>query len=804
MRRSAVGVLITLAATGSLAGPAMASTRDVVRFHIPREPVQAALLDFALQARRSLGGDLGVCRGTSRAVDGVLSIDAALTRMLDGSGCGYVIRPDGGIFIRRAVVDRPAQPAAAAAPVAEPPEPTQLGEIVVTAGGRPEGPQGAPQAISAVSGERLPPSGATDLNSLSSLVAGMTVTNLGAGRNKILLRGMSDGAFTGLTQSTVALYLDLVPITYSAPDPDLKLVDIDRVEVIRGPQGTLYGTGPIGGVVRIITRAPDPSASYLGLSATNSLTHAGGSNTDYSGTANLALLGGRLAVRGSYYEEQFAGYINDVNLNIRRVNDGSRQGGRLAAAARLSDDWTVTVGGVHQVIDTEDTHYVYRILGGRLRANLVREPHHNAFDEAYATIAGRGDWGRLDGSVAYLRHRFRSRYDASTALPTFGSSARTGALDEAKDIRLLVAEVSAASTGGGPFHWLAGGMLSTSATQSDTLLAALRPVPARLYHEARSDDLGEFAVFGEASYDLSPALRVTAGARYYDFDYTTVSEVVQGAGQRLFNGRGHTAGISPKLAVAYRVSDDLNVYAQVSQGHRAGGFNTAGRLGLTFSGAVGVPSREYRPDSLWSYEAGAKATLLDGGVQARVALFVAQWDNIQSDQFLPSGLAYAVNVGDGANKGIEIELNWQATPDLEIRTNALFAHPEITHPSASFNSRGDAGLPGVPAASVNVNATYRRPVIWGMDFVADASAAYVGPSRLTFDAERRYRMGDYVTGRLSVGVEAAHWAATAFVDNPFDTRANTLSFGDPFRLPEALATIPLRPRTVGLTLSWRP
>lgn len=792
--------------TLALAEPAMAAGRqDVIHFRIPAQPVRSALLDFALQARRSLGGDIAECRGTSRAIYDAVSADAALARLLEGSGCAYVIRADGAVFIRRKPAPAP-EPArsAPAASTADLPEETQLGEIVVTAGRRPEGPQVLPQAITALSGSQLTSAGATDLNSLSSLVAGMTVTNLGAGRDKILLRGMSDGAFTGLTQSTVALYLDLIPITYSAPDPDLKLVDVDRVEVLRGPQGTLYGTGPIGGVIRMITRAPDPSSSYFGLSATRSWTHEGGPNSDYSGTANLALLDGQIAIRGNYYEEKFGGYINDVNLKIRHVNDGSREGGRLAIAARLSDNWTATVGGAHQVIDTEDTHYVYRVLGGRLRANLVREPHHNAFDEVYATLSGRPEWGRLDASVGYIQHRFQSRYDASSALPAFGSSARIGALDERKEIELLVAEVSTASVSDGPFHWLAGGFLSVNSTRADTVLSALRPFIAELYEETRSDDLEEFALFGEAAYEVSPDLKLTAGARYSDVGYATLSDVVQRAGSRLFSGTGRSAGFSPKLAVEYRFSDELNLYAQVSQGHRSGGFNTAGPIGQPFTGEIGVPSRKYEPDVLWSYETGAKATLIDGSVQARIAMFAARWRNIQSDQFLPSGLAYAVNVGDGANKGIEIELNWQATPDLEVRTNALFADPEITRPSPSFNSRGDAGLPGVPAASVNIYASYRHPAPWGMEFIADGNAAYVGASRLTFDAERRYRMGDYVTGRLSAGLEGENWVATAFVENPFDTRGNTFSFGDPFRLPEAHATIPLRPRTLGLSFSWRP
>ena len=758
----------------------------------------------------SLGGELSVCRGISPALGGRMELDAALRRLLAGSGCDYVVRKDGAVLIRRI---RPATPVAP--PPAPPrvvvlsqpsfPPPLAAGEvsdIIVTAGRRPETPQRAPTAVTAISASQIEGGSVQDLNDISYLIAGMTVTNLGSGRNKILLRGMSDGAFTGLTQSTVALYLDFVPITYNAPDPDLKLIDVDRVEVLRGPQGTLYGTGPIGGVVRTITRRPDLEDYALDVSLSRSRTRSGGDNSDYAVTGNLPLFGGRAGVRGSLYEENYGGYINDVSLNLRRVNDGSRRGGRLAATARLNDDWSVTAGVVHQSIDAEDTHYVYRILGGLRRANLVREPHANDFSEAYATVSGEGDWGRLDASIASVSHRFKSRYDASTALRAFGSAARTGALDESRDIRLVVGEATLSSPDTGRLRWLAGGFFSANTTSSGTIMSALRPVRATVYTEEREDRINEAAVFGEASFELTPALTLVGGARYYRSRREIVSDVAQQEEGRFFKGAMDTAGLSPKLALAYRIDDHLNLYAQITQGHRSGGFNTAGPLSQTFSGAVGVPSREYRGDTLWNYEAGAKASLWDGRVQTRLALYMARWRDMQSDQFLPSGLAYVVNVGDGANQGFEIETAWRASDRLEIRANALVADPRITRPSDSFNSRGDAGLPGVPRTSANLNLVYRRPLWRDISLVAEGNLAYVGPSRLTFDAERRNRMGDYVNGRMSAGLESGRWAVTAFVDNPFDTEANTFAFGDPFRLPEALASTPLRPLTAGITLRW--
>nr|WP_284878123.1 TonB-dependent receptor [Brevundimonas sp. MEB006b] len=128
----------------------------------------------------------------------------------------------------------------------------------------------------------------------------------------------------------------------------------------------------------------------------------------------------------------------------------------------------------------------------------------------------------------------------------------------------------------------------------------------------------------------------------------------------------------------------------------------------------------------------------------------------------------------------------------------------MTSPSARFDSRRDASLPGVPRASANVGFSWRRPLGERLHLLADGGLSYIGASRLTFDGRQQYRMGDYGTGRLAFGVEASAWTATVFVDNLFDTEANTFAYSDPFRLPDAQAITPLRPRTIGVTLRWMP
>jgi outer membrane receptor protein involved in Fe transport len=181
------------------------------------------------------------------------------------------------------------------------------------------------------------------------------VTNFGPGRDKILLRGLSDGVFTGRTQSTVSLYLDDVPLTYNAPDPDLRLIDVDAVEVLRGPQGVLYGAGSIGGVVHIITHKPDLDTYSGSLSLTGILTKSGVPSTILKGMANMPLLPGRLGLRVVAYRETDGGYINDPVLHRTDVNQTSRTGARALVLLQLSRDWKATLGGVYQSINSAET-----------------------------------------------------------------------------------------------------------------------------------------------------------------------------------------------------------------------------------------------------------------------------------------------------------------------------------------------------------------------------------------------------------------------------------------------------------------
>lgn len=795
--RRAVRLAGLVVALNAAAG-AVEARETVLSIAIPEQPRQAALMALGRQAGISLGFAPGArCSGRAGA-SGRMNLDQALARLLDGSDC-VASRPDPRTVVVRArppFRPRPVHPPPPLAPTL-----TELGEVVVTAGKIETLLSASPYGLTATTGAELERRGVREVGDLTLLAAGVTVTNLGPGRDKVLLRGLSDGPLTGHTQSTVGLYLGDLRLTYNAPDPNLPLIDVARVEVLRGPQGSLYGAGSIGGILQVVPQAPDTASRSGRVSLGGSATAHGAPSSAVEAMWNQPFAGGDAAVRAVAWSEIAGGHLDNPRLGRANVDRSRRRGVRLSGLWRASDELTLEAIFVDQAIATRDAHYADAAAGRPARMTAVAEPHDNDFRALVVAAHWTPPWGRLTASLGALDHEVTTTYDATAApasLVAGGGHPLT--FEDGNEIRGLVSEVRLASVGGRRLRWTAGVF---NAMGDQRLDADLEPEEAVAgYAEVRRDRLWEGAAFGEASYDLTRDLTLTIGGRLHGTRLRTHSDITLGAPIRSFAGRTHDTGFAPKVLAAYRPTPGVTVYAQAAEGYRTDGFNTSGPAGQGFGVDAGDPQplRRYAADELWNYEAGVRWRAPDLGLAIRAAVFQADWTDIQADLVLPSGLPFTANLGDGRSRGVEIEGSYERGR-LSLSGNVVWQDPDLVHPAPGLPASPDDGLPGVPDLSYAVVAIYRVPFGADRDLDLAASYAYIGHSRLNLDSVTAPTMGAYGDLRFSATLRSGEVSLRLSLENALDSHGDTLAFGNPFSFRLSRQRTPQRPRTLGLRVS---
>lgn len=774
---------LVFAAGGAEAAP------ERVRFDIGPKPYSESLIDLALQADVSLLGASACGGGVAAALKGAYTVPEALGRLLADAPCSW-----------RVLGSRSVQVSAAAAATAEmtPTPPVSVSEVLVTATKRVQSTQRLAVAVSVISAEQLAATGAADPGETSGQLAGVLTTNLGPSRDKLILRGLSDGAFTGRSRSTVGTYLDNTPINYNAPDPDLRLVDVERIEVVRGPQGALYGGGSLSGIYRIVTRKPDPARRSAEVSASTSWTQDGAPSGELEGYANLPLFDGAGGLRMSAYHELQGGYLDDINLGRADVDRTRRYGGRVSVSFQPNDIWTVDLAGTVQNLKSDDTHYTAR-ASGLHRAHRVAEPHGSSIGLLAATVRGAWGWGELVSSTGLVRHKYSSIYDASAVASLYTANGSERAIySDAARTEMFSQDFVLTSRGAGPFQWLAGLYGSDTVEDSPATLMARGPIGplATVYRDDRRDRIFELAAYGEAALEIKPGWTLAVGGRAFSINRKTTSDVVsERFAPRSFERRADFSGVSPKVSLQWQVSPGDLIYAVISEGFRAGGLNSGGARPL-------ATAREtFGPDRLRNYELGAKLHAFDGRLVAHSALFYDVWKNIQTDQFRPSGIPYTANVGDARVAGFEAELSYRWDMGLTVQANGLLSQTRIIRVNPDYAPELTRGLPGAPGFSGGVLAIYQRPVFRDLTLRLVGEANYVGRSRVSFDPALSPEMGGYVRAKISLGVRGRRTGAELFISNPANAYSDTFAYGNPFSFSQVRQVTPQRPRTIGITLS---
>ena len=581
-------------------------------------------------------------------------------------------------------------------------------EMVVTATKREEKVQDIPISVAAPTESELRDRGAETIEDVAANVAGFTVQNLGPGQSQVAMRGVSAGQIVrdqpGVKEQ-VGVYLDESVISLSLFTPDIDLFDLNRVEVLRGPQGTLFGSGSLSGTVRYITNQPKLGVSEtIGEFAASTIEQ--GSQGGSAKVAVNAPLGDTSAMRFVGYYTRYGGYMDAVqpDLSVNKdVNSGNRYGARLSFLFKPNDRLTITPRILHQKVDMDGWNRidVYNILANpftqsRPKVTLGDRRQFTQFSEPTVDKFTLGDLGisynlangmTLSSITSYSDRDVDVIRDATalTASITGGSIGLPqnvytldAPLDDATQAKMLTQEVRLAGNSA-KLHWLVGAFYSNIDRDYGQSLdvagfEALTKIPTAGHFGAGTDilffsDLSysfrQNAIFGEATYSVNDRLDITGGLRGYDFKESrrqTFDGIFADPGTS--HGKTDASGVAPRVMLNYKLNDTTRINAQISKGFRLGGINDPLNLPLctpadlvTFGG-----HDSWKDETLWNYEVGAKSTLMGGKGSLNVAAFTADIKDLQATVTAGSCSSRVIfNVPKARSRGVEAE--FQVVPN---------------------------------------------------------------------------------------------------------------------------------------------
>jgi outer membrane receptor protein involved in Fe transport len=772
-----------------MAAPAAAAD---VRFDIPAGRLGDALIALAEQAGITIGlGDPALAGIPSRPLHGRMPVRAALARLLSGSAYRYEFVDARAVRIFRAA-PAPARPAARPRPA--PPAPGPLRpmpmpaaplqpEIIVTASkqGVALDRFGGTVQILDLHEAGIGRFGVRGSDAVLDRLPMLASTSLGPGRDKIYIRGVADSSFNGPSQSIVGQYLGDARLTFNAPDPDLQLYDVARVEILEGPQGTLYGSGALGGILRLVPNPPDPARISGSLSAGLLSTRHGAAGGDGAFMVNLPLAPGRLALRAVGYGSIDGGYIDDLGRGRRDVNRTRTYGGRATLLWEPGDGWRIEVGALAQYLAGRDGQYAMRGLPPLSLSSSLAQPFDNDYQLGELTIRKSWSGVELVSATGLVRHSLESRFDATGFAGTTGPQIYI----ESVGITLLTNETRISQPDARGEGWVAGWSLVYDVDRiRRTLGAPAAPLPIAGVRNA----VTEGALFGQYSFALGPRVTATLGGRLTLS--RNVGMALDAPGEPDEPDRTDFRP-SPTAALSWRARDGLLLYVRFQQGFRAGGLAVAG------SGA-GSATRRFDSDGLTSLEAGFRLGRAGGPFHLDAAFSFARWADIQADLIDARGLPYTTNLGNGRIYGFEAEASWQVTPAFSLDAAAFVNESALSHPAPAFASARDRDLPNIPGTGARGAAHVRTPLSPSLTLGLDAALRYVGRSHLGIGAPIDLVQGGFVEGQIGGRLDFGRFGLSLDVDNVADARGNRFSFGNPFSVANGLQTTPLRPRTVRL------
>lgn len=698
----------------------------------------------------------------------------------------------------------------------------QLEEIIVTANKRKESSRSLAGAVTAVDSARLEETGSSNFSDYLSLSPGVNFSSSAPGYSVVTIRGVSSDTIPSLAQTAVGVYYDDIPLTDPGVPvvvPDIDAFDAERVELLRGPQGALYGSASLGGAINYIPKAPNLYENEFSAFASGNLA----TNSSLGGSAKLmgnVPLADGLGLRASGYYIKTPGFIDNVGTDTERSNEVTTKGGRVALGWQVSDDSVLRLTALHQETQVDDAGYIDPSLGDLKKSTIEPEPSENKFNLAalrYDLGTDYGDWALIAGGQ---KKSMDLSYDGATSLGLAALGQRFP-LTQGGDLKGYSTELRYVSPQGEFFDFLAGAsyanrdehvIVSLDAATlagATALLGGVLP-PATLadltlFRQTVDITAPEAAAFIDTNWHYGP-FKLTAGGRYYHNVVDTDTEghglLLAASGQTNFEAqtRETASGFNPKVSLSWQVDRTLLLYGLYSRGYRLGGPN------LVPSTVLSPTKPSYGPDSVKNYEIGTKSGWFDGRLTFDVTGFLIDWKDIPLIVTDSSGLfKYLDNAGDARVKGIETDLAVRPFSFLTARTALTWTDARLLNDYDPNNGRPPAEkgdrLPGAPEWTLTNSLTGlwdwngKMPSLTFIHRYESASA-----TNLSFQDIRK---GNYNLFDVRAGLRLGEFNVTAFCKNLTDERGVTAAnnYVRPTGDIDSLKFI-TPPRSFGLELSY--
>jgi iron complex outermembrane recepter protein len=663
-----------------------------------------------------------------------------------------------------------------------------LEEVTVTATKRSESLRSVAGSVTALTGEQLDTIGARNFKDYLNGLPGVQFHASTPGVSNVTLRGIGTATiYPDQGQATTGIYINDIPLTdpgFALSVPDLDVFDVQRVEVLRGPQGTLFGAASLGGAVNYVYNPV--SLTELQASVQSSVFDtSNSSDLGYTakGMINVPIVEDKLGIRLAAMTSDAPGYLDNIGSGNEGSNTHRVNSYRANLLWQINDKFSLRYFGFYDDARSGDNFYSFPALGELIRDTAVDETLE--FNTTVNSITLKGDLGFAELSIqgADLEKSQDSVYWRYWLGPP--PPLNTGASHASNDSQTY--EVRLTSATESKWDWLVG----VYAGSADQLYPSIDLVDGNVVGSFNADYFSdETALFGDLTYHFTDAISVTAGGRYYDIELTTRRTITAvGSPDDVVVGQQQEDGFSPKASIKYQPSDDFMTYGSVSTGFRMGGVNLNPPL-------AGFPTPEtYDSDSLTNYEVGMRVGFQDNSVLLDSTVFYVDWSDIQLRLARPDRFAYVANAGSARSIGMENALRWLPSPNFSVEANVTYLSAELSESldlgNGTVLEKGTT-LPGASEWSTSESATYyfdspSKPYVMVQHRYLSESTASFAPEPVA---------GNYNIFSIRAGATFGRIGVQAYVTNVGDERG--IATASPF---DPIVFL-VEPRRIGISVDW--